>query len=166
MRNFSILLALLFMLSCQSFDTDTNLETAFVPEAKSASDNLDDHIDEALSLMYPKIGKYKLLTKQKTAVANFIMGGNIYEVKFDLEGNWLGSEVEIAYEFTLPDKVQEYIKSDEFSGWILAEKRLKEQPDDIRYKFVYKRGEELMSIWLDRSGNVIKDKTDTEQLVK
>lgn len=166
MKYFLTFLSLVFMVSCQSFDTDTNLETAFEPKAMSADDDLDDHIDEALSLMYPKIGKYKLLTKQKTAVANFIMGGNIYQVKFDLDGSWRESEVEIAYEFTLPEKLQDYIKSDEFKGWILAEKKLKQAPNDIRYKFVFKKGEELLTIWLDREGNVIKDKTDTQQLVK
>jgi len=156
---------LILLCSCESFDTDTNLEVAFVPTSKSGEVELLDHVDDALNEMYPKIGKYNVLNKQKTCVVDFLMGGNRYHVKFNLEGEWLQSEVEIAYEFTLPEKVQEYLTRDEFKGWILIEKRLNQSPDEIKYKFIYKRGEELMSIWLDRNGEVLKDKTDTIQKV-
>ena len=157
---------LLLTFSCQSFDTDTNLETEFVPGSKPVDLELEDHIDIALEKMYPKMGKYKILIKQKTAVVNFIMGGNIYEVKFNLDGEWMSSKVEIAYEFTLPDKVQDYLKQPEFTGWILSEKKLIQSPAEIEYKFVWKKGKEIQSVWLDHNGELIKGKTDKQELVK
>jgi hypothetical protein len=166
MQKFGLLFLFSILFSCQSFDTNTNLESEFTPGPAPAGTDLEDHVDQSLKKMYPKIGKYKILIKQKTCLANFIMGGNIYEVKFDLDGNWKESQVIIAYDFTLPGGVQEYLKNDEFKGWILSERKLNQTPEEIQYKFIWKRGEELKSVWLNRNGEVIRDKVDVEQLVK
>ena len=65
MRNLASLIFLLILFSCKSFDTDTNLETEFVPGPKPVDLELKDHLDIVLKKMYPKMGKYKMLTKQK-----------------------------------------------------------------------------------------------------
>lgn len=165
MWRFWVILIFIFY-SCKSYDTNTNLEAAYHPVGKEEGSDLDDYIGEVLQKMYPKIGKYKLLIKQKTCIVDFIMGGNIYKVKYDLDGNWLKSEVVIAYDFTLPEYVQKFLKNKDFDGWIIIEKKLHQTPNEIRYKFMFKRGDEIKSIWVSRDGEVLKDKTDTQHLVK
>ena len=155
----------ILLAACESYDTNTNIESMFSPEGVVGEDQLNGYVNDMLHKMYPKIGKYTMRIKGKTCHADFVMGGNIYHVKFDVEGRWLESEVGVAYEFSLPERIQEILKSDEYKGWMVIEKSLTETPSEKLYKVVFKKGQDVKSLWLDRNGEIQKEKTDTHIIV-
>ena len=76
-----LLILLVLVQACQSYNPDTNIEAAYHPVANESREDMEAYIDEVLKKMYPKIGEYKLKIDEKGYSTRFYMGGNHFHVK-------------------------------------------------------------------------------------
>ena len=158
------LLWLGILAGCESYNTNTNIETAYYPEIGQSPEDPEEYIDGVLKKMYPKIGKYNLKIKSKSFDVKFYMGGNHFNVKFDRQGNWKKSVVEVRYQLTLPPPVKESITNLGFDNWYLATKALTQTSDSIVYKMSFRKKEEEWDVWLDRQGKVVKKRKQIKKV--
>jgi len=93
--------------------------------------------------------------------AEFESSDKDMSANFNLKGEWLETETELAKK-ELPARVKATIKTT-YKGYKVEEVGYTETPQLKAYEIEVKKGEKLIEVMLDDSGNIIKTKTVKEK---
>jgi len=156
----------IYIVSCGSFNPNSNLEVVEFPPENINGIDVKDHIRESLEIMYPNIGKYTLENELDGHKALFHMGGSYFKVSFDAYGNWKKSKVDIRFTNSINDNVRQAIKKTEFKDWKIIKKELEEKTDKKEYKFSFQREKDVYDLKFNGDGKLIKKEKTTIQIVK
>ncbi len=151
--------------ACQSFNPNTNIETAIKPDKPDDVGDVEEYIVGTVSKMYPNIGKYHLKIVDKGYTFDFLIGGNQFKVRFDPKGNWTRSRVDIRYQSGLPSGLLDTLKDPIFEGWQMATRRMWETPDSTYYKLEFRKKEVEWDLHFDKNGNLLKKQKEIKKLI-
>jgi len=166
MKRFFVFLLYLSMVGCGSFNPNSNIEVAVLPQNNINGIDVKEHIRESLEIMYPNIGKYTLENELDGHKALFHMGGSYFKVSFDANGNWKKSKVDIRFTNSINDNVRDAIKKTEFKDWKIVKKELEEKTDEKEYKFSFQKNKDVYELKFNGEGKLIKKEKTTIQVVK
>ena len=151
--------------SCQSYNPNTQIETALKPEKPTEVEDVEEYITSTVSQMYPTIGKYRMKIVDKGYTLGFLIGGNEFRVRFDSKGNWKRSRVDIRHQAGLPSGIIETLKDPKFEGWQMATRRMYETPDSTYYKLEFRKKEVEWDLHFDKHGTLLKKEKQIKKLI-
>jgi len=157
---FPLVVAVL-LVSCQSGSNNSNILEVSVKSVNSLNLEPESFIDMSLKKMYPDIRKYILEIENGFYETRFKLEGSAFHVRFDNDGNWLRTEVDIKFKHHVNQNVLSAIRSSEYDDWFMKEMDLTETPDSIVYKMEFKKDNIEWDIYYDHKGLVLKKEMKT-----
>ena len=164
--NFFILIIVVLLNSCGSFNPNSNIEIVDFPVSNDSQLSTTDYIYQSLKMMYPNVGQYTLENELDGHKAEFFMGGSSFKVTFDAGGNWVKTKVKIRFTKSINENVIESIRNSEFKDWKIIKKELSEKPGFKVYEFKFQMDKEVYEVKYDSSGKLVKKEKSSFQLIK
>jgi len=121
----------------------------------SGGDQAPQKVKDAFTKKFPTAKKVKWDKKNATEwEAEFKMNKTEYSANFLEDGTWTETEHEID-EREIPQNVKSSLMT-EYSGYKIKVSELSETKDGMLYEFEIKKGERMMEISVDSTGNIVK----------
>ncbi|MBJ7882544.1 PepSY-like domain-containing protein [Gelidibacter salicanalis] len=121
----------------------------------SGGDQAPQKVKDAFAKKFPTAKNVKWDKENATEwEAEFKMNKTEYSANFLEDGTWKETEHEID-EREIPQNVKSSLMT-EYSGYKIKESELSETKDGMLYEFEIKKGERMMEISVDSTGNIVK----------